>query len=728
MGKMLIVAEKPDVARKIGAALGVSGAENSQFVLTASAGHAVEIYAEGDDDRTIVPFLPEKFKLRPIKGRNDLFDRVARAIRRPDVDVVINACDAGREGEAIFRLIYDHSRAPKPVERMWVKSMTPGGLREAFEHRKPASVYNGLADAARCRMEADLLYGYNGSRAARDPVGRVMTPALAIVVDRWRAHTQFKSETFYEIVAKFAGSGGDWTARWTRETALKESAGEEKARGAKEADEEDAEAEVGSRFKSRADAEKILAACRGRHPSETQETSRAVQSRPPLLFNLSSLQIEASAKLGMSADATLAAAQRLYEAGVTTYPRTSSRYLTQDYGGAAQAALKALSAVPTYGPLVAQTRVDPRNRAVFDDSKVTDHFAIVPTGEGVDAAGADQAIYEMICRRFMAVFMPSAEYLAVQRLSTIVGADGQKHRFHASARRLVKAGWTAAERPGKTGAELPALKPGEHGQTREMNVHEGVTKPPPLLTEGMLIKLMTTAGKMVDDEEAAAAMAENGIGTEATRAAVIKKLQTPPKSAPGAPKRDPYLRVEKKKLIPTERAIRLIDYVRAQFPALVSPEMTGQWEKRLAMIERGQDSRDAFMRDARNETKAMAEKMKANPPARAGGSIGSSMGGGASRAAPKVGAPCPVCGKPTTDLAFKIVCDGGKPNGGGCGFNIWRKVAGRDMSEQEIAAFMQQGRVGPLKNFISKAGKPFSASLVWNDASKRTDFEFEDRR
>lgn len=594
MTKTLIIAEKPSVANDIAKSLGGFTKqgdyfESDQYVLTSAVGHLLEIRApeeyevkRGKWSFTNLPVIPPDFALEPIAKTESRLKMLNKLIKRKDVSEIINACDAGREGELIFRLIAQYTKAKQPIKRLWLQSMTPTAIREGFKHLRGDEEMQPLAKAARSRSEADWLIGINGTRAMTafnskeggfflTTVGRVQTPTLSIVVQREEKIKNFVSRDYWEVHAEFVCAQGIYEGRWL-DTGFKK-------------DEADPEKRA-ERLWSRAAADSIVTACLGKQGTVTEE-SKPTTSISPALFDLTSLQREANARFGFSAKNTLALAQALYEKHkVLTYPRTDSRHLPEDYLQTSMQTLQCLSESANYQTFASQilkNRWVHPNKRIFDNKKISDHFAIIPTTQSPkNLSEPEQKLYDLVAKRFMAVFFPAAEFLVTTRFTEVAG-----HRFKSEGRIMTKPGWLAIY-----GREMPAsgkesendrilvpVAQGEKVLADKVLVDELVTKPPARYTEATLLSAMEGAGKLVEDE-LREAMQGKGLGTPATRAAIIEGLLT-----------EKYLLREGRELIPTPKAFQLMTLLKGLgVKELTLPELTGEWEFKLSQMEKGQIS------------------------------------------------------------------------------------------------------------------------------------------
>ena len=648
MTKTLIIAEKPSVANDIAKSLGGFTKhdeyfESDAYVLSSAVGHLVEIAAPEEHDVkrgkwsfANLPMIPPYFALNPIQKTESRLKLLNKLLKRKDVGAVINACDAGREGELIFRLIVQYAKAKHPIKRLWLQSMTQGAIRDAFQHLRDDTDMLPLADAARCRSEADWLIGINGTRAMTafnskeggfylTTVGRVQTPTLSIVVEREEKIKRFVPRDYWEVRAEFVCAAGVYEGRWL-DTQFKK-------------DETDPEKRA-ERLWSQAAADSIVAACRGKTGTVTEE-SRPSTSMAPALFDLTSLQREANARFGFSAKNTLGLAQALYERHkVLTYPRTDSRHLPEDYLPTVTETLETLSESNNYYPFAAQilnSRWVKPNKRIFDNTKISDHFAIIPTTQAPkNLSEPEQKLYDLVARRFMAVFFPAAEYLITTRYTAVSG-----HQFKTEGKILTAPGW--------------------------------------LTVYG---KEATEPGKLVDDEELRDAMAGKGLGTPATRAATIEGLLN-----------EKYLVREARELIPTAKAFQLMTLLRGLgVSELTAPELTGEWEFKLAQMERGKISREAFMREIAQMTQIIVKRAKEYDNDTIPGDYAT------------LKTPCPNCGSVVKENYRRFACTK-------CEFSMSKTPGGRQFEVAEVEELLTERTIGPLQGFRSKMGRPFAAIL-----------------
>ena len=717
MSKSLIIAEKPSVAADIARSLGELKREKDYFesddyVVTSAVGHLLEIKAPDDVEVkrgkwsfANLPVIPDHFDLNPIARTEDRLKLLAKLIRRKDVDRIINACDAGREGELIFRLIVQHTKAKQPTSRLWLQSMTPKAIREAFEKLRDDEQMKPLADAARCRSEADWLVGINGTRAmtafnSQDggfyltTVGRVQTPTLTIVVEREEQIKQFVSRPYFEVHAQFNVEAGQYPGRWFDPNFKK--------------NDEDAERRA-ERLWERNQAEAIMQACQSQQAVVTEETKPTTQSAP-MLFDLTSLQREGNARFGFSAKATLSLAQALYERHkVLTYPRTDSRALPEDYLSTVRDTLEILrdesserlSAItggsggnpigPHAGKILSNDWVKP-NKRIFNDEKISDHFAIIPTLQAPkNLSEAEAKIYDLVVRRFMAVFFPPAEFRNTTRISQVA-----QHHFKTEGKVMVKPGWLAIYGREAIAGEGTLVAVGEHekAMVSDIEVRDLSTKPPARYTEATLLSAMEGAGKLIDNDDLREAMSGKGLGTPATRAAIIEGLIG-----------EKYLLRLDKSLMPTTKAFQLLTLLRGLgVTELTMPELTGEWESKLSQIERGQLDREAFMQEISKVVEQMVARAKNYGATTIPGDYATLQ------------SPCPQCGGLVKENYKRFACTQ-------CDFSITKIPGSRQLEVPEAETLITQRTIGPLQGFRSRLGRPFAAILKLTDEHK-LEFDF----
>jgi len=700
MGKKLVIAEKPSVAADIARALGGFTRkgdyfESDDYVLSSAVGHLPELAVpeeyevkRGKWSFGHLPVIPPRFELAPIERGADRLNVLLRLLKRKDVDALINACDAGREGELIFRHIVQHARSKKPIQRLWLQSMTPAAIRDGFSQLRADRELLPLADAARSRSEADWLVGINGTRAMTafnskeggfylTTVGRVQTPTLAILVEREERIREFRPRDYWEVHASFGAKAGEYPGRWF-DPAFKRS--------------DDAERRA-ERLWTPAAAQAIVDACSGRPGTVSEETKPSTQL-PPLLFDLTSLQREANGRFGFSARGTLSLAQSLYERHkVLTYPRTDSRALPEDYVATVKKTMDMLAGEREYAPfakaVLKNTWVRP-NRRIFDNAKISDHFAIIPTLQAPKSLSeAERKLYDLVVRRFLAIFHPAAEFLQTTRITRVA-----EHSFRTDGKVLQVPGWlTVYGRDAQEQTEnLPPIANGEKVATLGVAATAHQTKPPARFSEATLLSAMEGAGKLVEDDELRAAMEAKGLGTAATRAAIIEGLI-----------REEYVHRTGRELVPTPKAFSLL-FALKHFGVteITSPELTGDWEFKLKQMEHGRLKREEFMEHIEQVTRDLVERIK--------------RGDIPETAFATVPAPCPKCGGTIQESYRKFQCQK-------CDFSLWKVTSGREWSPGEVAELVTKRYIGPLTGFRSRMGKPFSAGVRLND-EWRTEFDF----
>ena len=741
MAKHLIIAEKPSVAADIARALGgftkhADYFESDRLVISSAVGHLLEIGMPEDEEVkrgkwtfAHLPAIPSHFELKPIEKNAARLKTLLKLIKRKDVVRLVNACDAGREGELIFRYIVQFAKTDKPIDRLWLQSMTPASIRDGFERLRSDQAMRPLAAAAVCRSESDWLVGINGTRAMTafnsksggfqlTTVGRVQTPTLAILVEREEKIRAFVPRDYWELIGTFRAEAGEYTGRWFDEKFKRRDGGTDAA-GAP-VDDADRRPE---RLWDEAAARAIAQACAGKPGTVTEEAKPTTQIAP-LLYDLTSLQREANGRFGFSARTTLSLAQALYEKHkALTYPRTDSRALPEDYLGTVRATLEELAETTAYGTfarsILKHQWVRP-NKRIFDNAKISDHFAIIPTLVRPRHLNEVEAkLYDLVVKRFLAVFHPAAEFLVTTRI-TRVG----EHPFKSEGKVLVQAGWLAVYGKDATGEE-PTLTPvkvrevveagggdasaegrasnvrryegEEEVATRKVDVVALTTRPPPRFNEATLLSAMEGAGKSIEDDELREAMREKGLGTPATRAQIIEGLIT-----------ERYILREGKELIPTPKAFSLVTLLHGLgIPELFSPELTAEWEFKLAQMEHGELERSEFMREIVTMTKHIVAQAKNYESDTIPGDFAT------------LAARCPKCGGEVHERYKKFQCVD-------CDFGFWKIMGGRQIAPSEAETLLSAREVGPLDGFRSRIGRPFSAKLRLSDANE-LEFDFGPR-
>lgn len=715
MGKSLIIAEKPSVAGDIAKALGgftkdKSGEfyESPTHLVSSAVGHLLELVVPEEHDVKKgkwtfkhLPHIPPQFGLRPIEKSADRLKVLQRLLKRKDVDAVINACDAGREGELIFRRITDYTKAKQPIQRLWLQSMTAGAIRDGFAQLRTDVSMRPLADAAESRAEADWLIGINGTRAMTafnnktggfnlTTVGRVQTPTLAILVEREAKIRKFVARDYWEVLGTFDAKAGQYEGRWLDEKYQRNTA-------------KDADAEIkAERLWTKAEADALVAKCLGKPGIVTEESKPSTQLSPGL-YDLTTLQREANGRFGFSAKNTLGLAQALYEKHkVLTYPRTDSRALPEDYIPTVKKTLDSLRDLAGYsGPaekILTNGWVHP-NKRIFNNAKISDHHAIIPTGvlpKGLSEP--EQKLYDLVTKRFLAVFFPAAEYLETVRITRVEGEP-----FKSAGKVLMKAGWLEVYgKEAATDDDAPSLVPvqqGEQVKTANVEAKGSQTKPPARYTEATLLGAMESAGKLVEDEELREAMSERGLGTPATRAATIEGLIY-----------EQYVHRNQRELVPSAKAFTLITLLNGlSIPELTKPELTGDWEFKLRQMQRGQLPRVQFMAEIRALTERIVGQTKAYEHDTIPGDFG------------QLNVPCPKCGGEIHENYKKFQCQK-------CEWNMWKTILGRAFELHEVETLIREKVVGPLQGFRSKQGFPFAAVMKLSpEGEAKFDFGNDDK-
>jgi DNA topoisomerase-3 len=702
MGKTLIIAEKPSVANDISKALGKFQKhqdyfENDEFVISSAVGHLLTIVpppgveaAKGKWAFKNLPVIPPHFDLEPIERSADRLRVLKKLIKREDVTELINACDAGREGELIFRNIVRHTKAQQPIKRLWLQSMTTASIREGFAALRSDESMQPLSDAAISRSEADWLVGINGTRAMtafnsklggffKTTVGRVQTPTLAILVEREKRIRQFVPRDFWEVIGTFDAAAGNYTGRWFDEKFSR-------------SDDEQLKPE---RVWEKEKAEAIRAKCLGK-PGIVTEESKPTTSMSPLLYDLTSLQRDANSRFGFSAKNTLGLAQALYERHkVLTYPRTDSRALPEDYIGTVKTTLGMLEGTNyrTFAEQILKSGWVHPNKRIFNNAKISDHFAIIPTSLAPKSLSEpEQKLYDLVTKRFLAIFYPAAEFLETLRITRVEGEP-----FKSAGKVLVSPGWLAVYGKESDSDETPSLapvKPGETVKTSAIEVKDNVTKPPARYSEATLLSAMEGAGKLVDDDELREAMNDKGLGTPATRAAIIEGLIY-----------EDYIHRNGRELQATAKAFSLMELLNGLgIPELTKPELTGDWEFQLKQIQRKQISRAEFMSGIADMTRKIVERAKKYEQDTIPGDFG------------VLTVKCPKCGGEIHEQYKQFQCVK-------CDFAVWKTLCSRMFEPEEVEKLITEKQIGPLQGFRSKQGFPFAAVLKMN-AENKIEFDF----
>lgn len=722
MSRFLVIAEKPSVAGDLARVLGKQKSigkftrdksglfyENDYAVITSAVGHLLEqskpTTLEGKPlpwKMDVLPMIPDDFRLEPMEKTSERLNRILRLAKLKDIDTIVNACDAGREGELIFRNMERYGQWKKPIKRLWMQSMTDDSIVEAWQKLRSDADMKSLADAAICRSESDWLVGLNSTRALTvlqsrggfniTPAGRVQTPTLAILVKRELEIQSFIPTPYTEVIADFAVSRGSYTGKWI-DTAWEKNPASPESRA--------------ERITDPSLAEAIKNRCEGKTGVATEET-KTVRQIAPQLYDLTSLQRDAAGRFGFSAKRTLQLAQECYEKHkVLTYPRTDSRYLPEDYKQNVTQTVRAIAGqdlpLSPFASLILDKSYVTPNKRIFDNSKVSDHFAIIPTGRFENLSGDVQRIFDLVTARFLAVFYPPAEFEDTKRTTTIAHPDKVTDTFSTTGRILVEPGWLAVygRKPGSSKEDLTAITQGESAKTAAIRLEQNMTKPPARYNEATLLSAMEGAGKTLDDEELREAMRERGLGTPATRAAIIEGLIT-----------QKYIARDGRDFIVSRHGIELIDLLKKiKLETLTSPELTGDWEHRLKLMEQGKLDRPSFMTGIKDLTREIVERIKKYTHAQQ------------HEEQEELRLPCPACHAPslrTTMTAYSCRTEG-------CKFTLNRNIAGHELTDAEVKSLLTTGKTEKISGFKSRFGKLFDAALVLNEKFK-ANFAFDEKK
>ncbi|MCK6504360.1 DNA topoisomerase 3 [Myxococcota bacterium] len=735
----IVITEKPSVARDLARVLGVRGKaegwlEGDGLRIGWCFGHMAELEdpAHYDPawkawDPALLPMLPERFALRVREGAQDQVKVLKRLLSDRAVTEVINACDAGREGELIFRYLLEVVGCHKPVRRLWVSSLTDEAIHRAWGAMEAGARYDALADAARCRAEADWLVGLNATRAmtclARGDagqgtlmsVGRVQTPTLAMIVARDQEIAAFVPEDFWQVRARF-DAGVPLLATFHRPRPPgQDEAPEDDAPRSPEEEERQGGPPPGTRLPTEAAAQAVLSATLGRQGRVAHDQRKRTRERPPQLYDLTALQRRANQRYGLSAARTLEVAQSLYEQHkLITYPRTDARHLTPDQVPELPGIIEGVGRLPVYAPfaraLLEAGPIRPGKRVV-DAAEVGDHHAILPTGRTPDPgrlSADEKRVYDLVARRLLAALSPDAVF-DVAAIELHVDPDpavalpegvGAPLVYRARGRICVEPGWQAVDPPGRRSeVDLPPVGEGALLPVLDGQLHPGRTRPPPPHDDASILKAMDTAGRDLDDEALRRAMRQSGLGTPATRAAILATLE----------KRE-YVTRQGKHLRATDKGVALVAAVPVD--ELKSAELTGRWEARLSAIAEGRQDRDRFMSDVRVRTGEIVSAILAAPrPAVA-----------AQADEREILGACPVCGSPVREGRGAWTCEKGRA----CTFVIFKKIAKREVSRRTAKLVLGGGTTPVMKGFKSKAGKDFEAALKLDEQGRLT-FHFPSR-
>ncbi len=722
MSKTLIIAEKPsvatDLARVLSKELGKfekrgkdrnTYFESDNALISSAVGHLVELkMPSGPNGKKLpwgikhLPVIPEKFELQPIAKSESRLNLLKRLIKKKEVETIINACDAGREGELIFRYVMQVAGADKVIKRMWMQSMTDNAILSAFKSLRDDQEMIPLAEAALCRSESDWLVGLNGTRALTafnsrhggfnvTTAGRVQTPTLVILSEREREIRSFTPQDYWEVHSEFETDNGSYKGRWFREDFKKDT---------------DNDQSRPERIWSREEAGEIVSGCKEKIGT-IEENKKPAKQAPPQLYDLTTLQRDASSKFGFSARNTLAIAQSLYERHkLLTYPRTDSKCLPEDYIPNIKSNIKEFAdgisspsldqqIIDSSSKVITNDWVKP-NKRIFNDAKISDHFAIIPTGKIPTTAlkEQEQKIYDLVTRRLIAIFFPSAEFETTRRITRI-----DQDSFLTTGKVLVTPGYLEVygRKPGVAAEkdELIAVQTGDKAKAIETELKEEATRPPARYTEATLLGAMETAGKRIDDGELKEAMKERGLGTPATRAAIIEGLIS-----------HKYLfrhEQQKRDLVVSNKGLALIDLLKnIGIDSLSSPEMTGEWEYKLKLMEGGELSREVFMSEIKKLTEDIVNRTQTK------------MAELANRVFEDLQATCPDCqGNILKQTDGSYECKESE-----CKFKLNKYIASHEITTDQAKTLLEEGRIGPFESFKNRFGQAFTAELALEQGAR----------
>jgi DNA topoisomerase-3 len=693
--KTLIITEKPSVARDIAKELdtfekGESCLTSPSYVITWAFGHLLELAQPEDYDPsnkfwtiTKLPIIPEEFKLKPIKSSEKQLKEIVSLIKKKEIKNIINACDAGREGELIFRNVLEYAETTKKHQRLWLSSMTKEAIKKAFESLSDGENFESLAQAAKCRSHADWIVGINATRAVTRrcgdlfSLGRVQTPTLSILVERELEIKSFTSRKYYEITANFISSQIEYKGKWIQLKSKLENLNE---------------------IENKQTADEIANKINGKEGIISSYKSKEVKESHPLLFDLTELQREANKRFGYTATRTLQIAQTLYEEKkILTYPRTDSRYLPADMLSEIPTILTTLSEIESYEVFAknALQRKTKLTNRVINDAKVSDHFAIIPTKEKYPLSKLktdEQKIYDLVSRRFLSIFFDPAIYQETTMVTSIM-----EETFESKEKVLTTLGFREVYGDNLSKSNLSQIKKGDTSKHLESTIEEKETKPRPRYNEATLLSAMQGAGKLIEEEDLREAMKEKGIGTPATRAQIIERLVDVE-----------YCLREGKELVPTDKGIYLINLLSSiPLPELSSPELTGSWEKKLLEIEEKKLDSSKFMKDMILFATDMIQKIKTADFDKISGAI--------------VGV-CPLCGSDVVTKGKVYACSNTS-----CKFKISKRILSGDISPEIVQELLTLGKTKKPISFKSSQGKKFQSFLILNE-NKEVKFEFVNQK
>ena len=703
MNKSLVIAEKPSVASDIARALGgfkklKDVYERDDMVITSAVGHLLKMVVPEKHDikrgkwsLKNLPHLPPQFSLEPFEKTESRLKTIVKQIKRKDIDLLINACDAAREGELIFRHIVEYTKSKHKIKRLWLQSMTPEAIRTGFNNLKANDDLIPLSDAAKCRSEADWLVGINSTRAFTafnnldggffiTPVGRVKTPTLAMVVRREEEIKKFVTMPFFEINVRFKTKKGEYTGKYFDKDFKKDKENQQLK---------------DSRIWKREIALDIIREISGEKGLAEDENKTLSQS-PPSLFDLTSLQREANNRFGFSAKNTVGLAQALYDKHkLITYPRTDSKFLPEDYVNTVKKTINSLKSFSDFQQHCSEALdlnlVNSKHK-VFNNKKVSDHFAIIPTGISQKKLTEPEAkLFDLITKRFLGIFFPAAKYLNTRRITSL-----KNYSFKTEGKVLVEPGWQKLYMDSKAIHKESLIPLDEKGNVtcKSVDLDELATKPPAHYTEATLLSAMETAGKLVESEIQREAMAEKGIGTPATRAGIIEELI-----------KDKYIIRDGRDLLISTASTRLMQLLDGlNIKELSRADLTGEWEYKLKEIENGISDKDSFIKEIRHMVSNIVEKTKSFDSKTIPGDYA------------VLNVPCPKCDGIVSETYKRYACNV-------CDFSISKTPAGRLLSVTEAETFIKEKKLGPLEGFRSKRGFPFAGTIILKDCELKFDFE-----
>ena len=719
MSKTLIICEKPSVATEFARVLSKAEEidkfakktsfkdayfENETMIIASAVGHLLE-YAKPQNDKgkslawkfDNLPILPQKFDLEPVERTQNKLKSLLKLAKSKEVSLIVNACDAGREGELIFRNIIAYGKIDKPIERIWLQSMTQDSILEAWKNRKSNEEMLPLSSAASCRAEADWLIGMNGTRSLTcfksrhggflmTPVGRVQTPTLSLLVEREKQIQKFTSLSYFQIKANFSIRKGNYESLYIDEDW--------------KADEDDTQSKA-NRIWEKETAENIIQRCEGKEGEITEE-KKEQRISSPLLYDLTSLQRESSKRFGLSAKYTLQICQTLYEKHkMITYPRTGSRYLPEDYLQTVKKTIgsfsKNNSSYASIAEKIQKENLVTPSKRIFNNAKISDHFAIIPTGKFVGLSELEEKLFSLITQNFLGIFLPPSKYEVTKRWTRIIHSENEKDAFITEGRIIVDKGWLIVRNSEKNFLEtlVPLEENEEKATLAEIELLEKETQPPARYNEATLLSAMEKAGKFVEDEELQEAMKERGLGTPATRATIIENLI-----------QQKYIEREGRDFLVSNKSFDLLNLIKElQIEEISSPSLTGEWEYKLGQVEKGRLTGKEFMKEILSFSTEIVQKSK------------DYIKELQSKTFPEVAASCPRCqATPLQQTDSTYECPS-------CDFRVKKYFSQHLIDEKEIKELCENGKIGPFSDFKSRFNQNFEACIIL-DENFKANFEF----